>query len=417
MWSPPMCTVCAGLRACRSNSRGALATCSSTKSGSSLTRLSPSTVWPACAEVLDRLRQHELDAELGDDAAPAPVEDVHRVLAEDLVPRHRVHEHGSPWLTRSTARVIYPSWNKSSNLRAAATPGTLAIDRAAQLLTLVLEAERPRGLGELAGDVELPKSTASRLLGALERQGLVEQRGRRGRFGPGPVLLRFAHRGIADRHLAELAQPHLNALSPRQRGDDQPRRAGRARRRAHRAGREPPLPRHRPVDRAPRALPLHRRRQGAGRLRRRRAARPRARAAHAGHDRRPRPARAASWPPSARRLRHGHRRARDRAGLARRAGARRRAATCSPRSRSPARRCAWTRCAWPSSPATDPRGPGARHARWENTTRECKPHDARRDPAAALRRDAGRQRPRGQGGRRSRASTTASSRSGCSTTR
>jgi IclR family transcriptional regulator, acetate operon repressor len=94
----------------------------------------------------------------------------------------------------------------------AATPGTLAIDRAAQLLTLVLEAERPRALGELAGDLELPKSTASRLLGALERQGLVEQRGRRGRFSPGPVLIRFAHRGAGDRHLAELAEPHLATL-------------------------------------------------------------------------------------------------------------------------------------------------------------------------------------------------------------
>jgi IclR family acetate operon transcriptional repressor len=93
------------------------------------------------------------------------------------------------------------------------SPGTLAIDRAAQLLTLVLEAERPRGLGELADDASLPKSTASRLLSALERQGLVQQRGRRGSFGPGPVLLRFAHRGLVDRHLAELAQPHLHVLS------------------------------------------------------------------------------------------------------------------------------------------------------------------------------------------------------------
>jgi DNA-binding IclR family transcriptional regulator len=87
--------------------------------------------------------------------------------------------------------------------------GTQTIDRAAQLLTLVLEAERPRGLTELADDAALPKSTASRLLGALERQGLIQQRGRRGSFEPGPVLLRFAHRG----QLLELAQPHLEALS------------------------------------------------------------------------------------------------------------------------------------------------------------------------------------------------------------
>ena len=87
--------------------------------------------------------------------------------------------------------------------------GTQTIDRAAQLLTLVLEAEGPRGLTELADDAALPKSTASRLLGALERQGLIQQSGRRGRFEPGPVLLRFAHRG----QVVELAQPRLEALS------------------------------------------------------------------------------------------------------------------------------------------------------------------------------------------------------------
>jgi IclR family transcriptional regulator, acetate operon repressor len=87
--------------------------------------------------------------------------------------------------------------------------GTQTINRAAQLLTLVLDAEQPRGLTELADDAALPKSTASRLLGALEREGLIQQRGRRGRFEPGPVLRRFASRG----QLVELAQPHLEALS------------------------------------------------------------------------------------------------------------------------------------------------------------------------------------------------------------
>lgn len=87
--------------------------------------------------------------------------------------------------------------------------GTQTIDRAAQLLTLVLEADEPRALSDLAGEAALPKSTTSRLLSALERQGLIQQRGRRGSFEPGPVLRRFAHRG----QLVELAQPHLEALS------------------------------------------------------------------------------------------------------------------------------------------------------------------------------------------------------------
>jgi IclR family acetate operon transcriptional repressor len=87
--------------------------------------------------------------------------------------------------------------------------GTQTIDRAAQLLTLVLEAERPRPLADLAGEAALPKSTASRLLGALERQGLIQQNGRRGSFEPGPVVRRFAHRG----QLVELAQPRMDVLA------------------------------------------------------------------------------------------------------------------------------------------------------------------------------------------------------------
>ena len=44
-------------------------------------------------EQLDRLGQQELDAQLGDDPPPAPVQDGHRLLAEDLVAGHGVDEH------------------------------------------------------------------------------------------------------------------------------------------------------------------------------------------------------------------------------------------------------------------------------------------------------------------------------------
>jgi len=91
--------------------------------------------------------------------------------------------------------------------------GTQVIDRGAQLLALVLESDAPRGLTDLAADAGLPKSTASRLLGALERHGLVEQQGERGRFRAGPVLLRFAGRGAAGRNLAELAERPMAALA------------------------------------------------------------------------------------------------------------------------------------------------------------------------------------------------------------
>jgi IclR family transcriptional regulator, acetate operon repressor len=93
------------------------------------------------------------------------------------------------------------------------TPGTQSIDRGAQLLALVLESDAPRALGELAADAGLPKSTASRILGALERNGLVEQEGMRGAFRAGPVMARFAGRGISLRRLAELSERPMAALS------------------------------------------------------------------------------------------------------------------------------------------------------------------------------------------------------------
>jgi IclR family transcriptional regulator, acetate operon repressor len=91
--------------------------------------------------------------------------------------------------------------------------GSQAVDRAAQLLVRVVESARPLGVGELAGASELPKSTTSRLLAALERQGLLQRDGDRTPVRPGPVLLRFAQRTEPDVTLVELADEHLDALA------------------------------------------------------------------------------------------------------------------------------------------------------------------------------------------------------------
>jgi IclR family transcriptional regulator, acetate operon repressor len=91
--------------------------------------------------------------------------------------------------------------------------GTQAIDRAAQLLVRVVESSSPLAVGELAERSGLPKSTTSRLVGALERQGLVQRLGDRGRLRPGPVLLRYAQRGVPDGNLVELAGPALRRLA------------------------------------------------------------------------------------------------------------------------------------------------------------------------------------------------------------
>ena len=89
--------------------------------------------------------------------------------------------------------------------------GTQSIDRAAQLLVRVVESDEPTSVGELAESTGLPKSTTSRLVGALERQGLVQRDGRAS-IRPGPVLLRFAGReDFAD--LVELASGVLDRLA------------------------------------------------------------------------------------------------------------------------------------------------------------------------------------------------------------
>ena len=69
--------------------------------------------------------------------------------------------------------------------------GTQAIDRASALLIHVLESSTPPLLSELSRTHEIPKSTTSRMLSALERSGLV-RRDRNGAFIAGDVLTQFA---------------------------------------------------------------------------------------------------------------------------------------------------------------------------------------------------------------------------------
>lgn len=100
-----------------------------------------------------------------------------------------------------------------SDPETAPAPGTTAIDRGAELLVRVLDSPEPVALTEVAAAAGIPKSTASRLMTALERRGLVEQVGERGRLRPGPAILRVAERGMLERNLMELARPSLDALA------------------------------------------------------------------------------------------------------------------------------------------------------------------------------------------------------------
>ncbi len=89
--------------------------------------------------------------------------------------------------------------------------GTQAVDRAAQLLKEVVDGPDPVTFTELTAATGLAKSTTSRLLMALERNGLV-RRDRHGRFRPGEVFVRYAWRGSAESGLVAVAQPFLDRL-------------------------------------------------------------------------------------------------------------------------------------------------------------------------------------------------------------
>ncbi len=95
----------------------------------------------------------------------------------------------------------------------APTPGTQSIDRAAQLLVHVIETAEPPTVGELSDRSGLPKSTTSRLVGALERQGLVQRDPARGALTPGPVLNAYVRREAPGSDLVALAAESLERLA------------------------------------------------------------------------------------------------------------------------------------------------------------------------------------------------------------
>ena len=95
-----------------------------------------------------------------------------------------------------------------------ATTGTQAIDRAATLLSLVVHAAEPLSSRELADETGLARSTASRLLLALERQNLLERDGDGG-FRPGPLFSVYAVRHDPVDALVRAAQPVLERIAER----------------------------------------------------------------------------------------------------------------------------------------------------------------------------------------------------------
>src|SRR5919198_616047 len=93
----------------------------------------------------------------------------------------------------------------------ASQTGTQAIDRAAKLLTLVVQSEEPRSFTSLVEELDLAKSTTSRLLQALERHHLV-RRDSDGASQPGPLFPHYAARHDPVDDLVQICDPTLHRL-------------------------------------------------------------------------------------------------------------------------------------------------------------------------------------------------------------
>ncbi|MBD0841204.1 MULTISPECIES: IclR family transcriptional regulator [unclassified Streptomyces] len=66
-----------------------------------------------------------------------------------------------------------------------------SVDRAISVMEILAQ-RGEAGVSEVAGEIEVHKSTAFRLLGALEARGLVEQAGERGKYRLGFGIVRLA---------------------------------------------------------------------------------------------------------------------------------------------------------------------------------------------------------------------------------
>jgi DNA-binding IclR family transcriptional regulator len=92
------------------------------------------------------------------------------------------------------------------------TTGTQAVDRAAKLLELVVQADEAVSFTELSDEAGLARSTTSRLLAALESRHLLDRDGS-GAFVPGALFALYAARHDPSTQIARLAQPTLQELS------------------------------------------------------------------------------------------------------------------------------------------------------------------------------------------------------------
>ena len=100
---------------------------------------------------------------------------------------------------------------ETTGTQGAAQGGTQAVDRAARLLTYIVEADHPVTFAEVTEAAGLARSTTSRLLAALESNRLIERCGA-GEYVGGPLFVLYAARHDRNAQLARLTQPTLERV-------------------------------------------------------------------------------------------------------------------------------------------------------------------------------------------------------------
>ncbi len=94
-----------------------------------------------------------------------------------------------------------------------ASPGVQSLERAIAILNSFSMVQPERGVGELSRELQLHKSTVSRLMAALERGGLLDRDPDTQRYRLGIHILVLAAQVAGFLDLQEVARPFLKALS------------------------------------------------------------------------------------------------------------------------------------------------------------------------------------------------------------
>jgi DNA-binding IclR family transcriptional regulator len=94
----------------------------------------------------------------------------------------------------------------------AGASGVQSVDRAISVLE-ILARSGDSGVSEVAAEIDVHKSTAFRLLGALESRGLVEQTGDRGKYRLGFGIVRLAGAVTGRLDISQQGRPVLERLA------------------------------------------------------------------------------------------------------------------------------------------------------------------------------------------------------------